>query len=123
MLASARNSDLNGIITSMKQEGARFNKKFQYPYVFLNEEAFSDEFKKRVSELTDAEVKFGLIPHDHWFQPDWIDEDKARASREDMVKNSVIYGGSVPYRNMCRFNSGFFWRHELLKDYKYYWRI
>jgi len=29
----------------------------------------------------------------------------------------------VPYRNMCRFNSGFFYRHELLKTYKYYWRV
>lgn len=119
----ARNSDLNGVITSMKQMEDRFNKKFQYPYVFLNEEPFSDEFKNRITELTDAEVKFGLIPHDHWYQPDWIDEDKARASRENMVKNNVIYGGSVPYRNMCRFNSGFFYRHDLLKDYKYYWRI
>lgn len=24
----------------------RFNKEFKYPYVFLNEEPFSDEFKK-----------------------------------------------------------------------------
>jgi len=24
---------------------------------------------------------------------------------------------------MCRFNSGFFFRHELLKDYDYYWRV
>ncbi|KAF8921281.1 glycosyltransferase family 15 protein [Mucidula mucida] len=119
----ARNSDLNGIISSMKQMEDRFNKKFQYPYVFLNEEAFSTEFKTRISELTDAKVEFGLIPHDHWYQPDSIDEEKAAASREDMVKNSVIYGGSVPYRNMCRFNSGFFYRHELLKPYKYYWRV
>ncbi|KAK7054874.1 hypothetical protein VNI00_003337 [Paramarasmius palmivorus] len=119
----ARNSDLNGVVTSMKQMEDRFNKKFQYPYVFLNEEPFSDEFKNRITELTDAEVKFGLIPHEHWYQPEWIDEDKARASRDNMVKNQVIYGGSVPYRNMCRFNSGFFYRHELLKNYKYYWRI
>jgi len=40
-----------------------------------------------------------------------------------MRKNKVIYGDSVPYRNMCRFNSGFFFRHELLKDIKYYWRV
>ncbi|EIN07347.1 glycosyltransferase family 15 protein [Punctularia strigosozonata HHB-11173 SS5] len=119
----ARNSDLNGVVPSMKQMEDRFNKKFNYPYVFLNDEPFSDEFKNRVSELTDADVKFGLIPKDQWVQPSWIDEDRARAAREDMVKNNVIYGGSVPYRNMCRFNSGFFYRHELLKDYKYYWRI
>ncbi|KAK0210771.1 glycosyltransferase family 15 protein [Desarmillaria ectypa] len=119
----ARNSDLNGIIVSMKQMEDRFNKKFRYPYVFLNEQPFSEQFKSRVSELTDVDVKFGLIPHDHWYQPETIDEAKAADARADMVKNNVIYGGSVPYRNMCRFNSGFFYRHELLKPYKYYWRV
>ncbi|KAK0197085.1 glycosyltransferase family 15 protein [Armillaria mellea] len=119
----ARNSDLNGIIVSMKQMEDRFNKKFRYPYVFLNEQEFSQQFKSRVSELTDVDVKFGLIPHDHWYQPETIDEDKASEARADMMKNNVIYGGSVPYRNMCRFNSGFFYRHELLKPYKYYWRV
>jgi len=24
---------------------------------------------------------------------------------------------------MCRFNSGFFYKHELLQNYKYYWRV
>lgn len=40
-----------------------------------------------------------------------------------MIRQKVIYGHSVPYRNMCRFNSGYFYRHELLNDYDYYWRI
>ncbi len=30
---------------------------------------------------------------------------------------------SVSYRNMCRFNSGFFYRHPLLQKYRWYWRI
>jgi alpha 1,2-mannosyltransferase len=42
----ARNGDLPGIIKSMKQMEDRFNKKFRYPYVFLNEEPFSDKFKQ-----------------------------------------------------------------------------
>jgi len=119
----ARNGDLNGVVSSVKQMEDRFNKKFGYPYVFLNEEPFSDDFKSRVSELTDSECKFGLIPRDHWVQPPSIDEGRATAARKDMQAHDVIYGGSVPYRNMCRFNSGFFFRHELLKDYKYYWRV
>ncbi|KAK7693374.1 hypothetical protein QCA50_002942 [Cerrena zonata] len=119
----ARNSDLNGVVFSMKQMEDRFNKKYQYPYVFLNEDDFTEDFKKRITALTDAKVEFGKIPREHWFQPDWIDEDKATKSRENMVKNQVIYGGSVPYRNMCRYNSGFFYRHELLDKYRYYWRI
>ncbi len=38
-------------------------------------------------------MEFGLIPHDHWFQPDWIDEDKATEARKKMVSQSIIYGG------------------------------
>ncbi|KAG6890685.1 hypothetical protein C0995_005057 [Termitomyces sp. Mi166 len=88
----ARNSDLNGVVTSMKQMEDRFNKKFQYPYVFLNDQEFEESFKKRVSKLTDAKVEFGLIPREHWVQPDSIDEAKASAAREAMVNNKVIYG-------------------------------
>jgi len=119
----ARNGDLQGISSSVKQMEDRLNKKYNYPYVFLNEEPFSDEFKDRIRNIVSGPVEFGLIPKDHWYQPDWIDEAKATKSREDMVRNKVIYGGSVPYRNMCRFNSGFFFRHELLSKYQYYWRI
>lgn len=119
----ARNGDLQGISSSVKQMEDRFNRKFNYPYVFLNEEPFSDEFKERIRNIISSKVEFGLIPKEHWYQPEWIDEEKATAGREKMIKDKVIYGGSVPYRNMCRFNSGFFFRHELLKDYKYYWRI
>ncbi|KAG9121688.1 alpha 1,2-mannosyltransferase 2.4.1 [Ceratobasidium sp. 392] len=119
----ARNGDLPGILESIKQMEDRFNKKFKYPYVFLNEEPFSDEFKKWTTEVVGTQTFYGQIPHDHWFQPDWIDEEKATRARLKMIEEKVIYGHSVPYRNMCRFNSGFFFRHELLKNFDYYWRI
>ncbi|EAU88529.2 alpha-1,2-mannosyltransferase [Coprinopsis cinerea okayama7 len=90
----ARNGDINGVVYTMKQFEDRFNKKFGYPYVFLNDAPFDDNFKKRVSELTDAKVEFGLIPKDHWNQPDWIDEEKATKAREAMAKANVIYGGT-----------------------------
>jgi hypothetical protein len=35
----------------MKQMEDRFNKRFRYPYVFLNEEPFSDQFKECVTLL------------------------------------------------------------------------
>jgi len=107
----------------MKQMEDRFNKQYDYPYVFLNEEPFSDQFKKETTEITGSPTYYGFIPHDHWFQPDWIDEEKASAARKAMDAAKVIYGGSLPYRNMCRYNSGFFYRHELLKDFDYYWRV
>lgn len=48
---------------------------------------------RQITELTDAKVEFGLIPHDDWFQPSWINETKATEARNDMMKNQVIYGG------------------------------
>ncbi|KAF7794142.1 hypothetical protein EIP86_005273 [Pleurotus ostreatoroseus] len=124
----ARNSDIEGALQSVRQLEDRFNRKFGYPWTFLNEEPFSEEFKRcvgaRASGRTAAEqATFGQIPHDHWYQPDWIDEKKAEAGRDKMVKDNIIYGGSVSYRNMCRFNSGFFYRHPLLLKYKWYWRV
>ncbi|TFK90471.1 glycosyltransferase family 15 protein [Polyporus arcularius HHB13444] len=119
----ARNSELDGALSSVQQLEDRFNKRFGYPWVFLNEVPFTDEFKEKMSAIISGPVSFGLIPHDHWFQPDWIDEEKATAGREHLIQDGVIYGGSVPYRNMCRFNSGFFYRHPLVQKYKWYWRV
>jgi len=119
----ARNSDLEGVIQSVRSMEDRFNRNFKYPWVILNEEPFTAEFIQRVTTLTDNPIEFGLIPAEHWFQPDWIDEDLAAAGRRKMEAQRIIYAGSVPYRNMCRFNSGFFFQHELLQKYKYYWRV
>jgi alpha 1,2-mannosyltransferase len=44
----ARNSDLKGVLESMEQMERRFNRQFGYPWVFLNEVPFSDEFKAYV---------------------------------------------------------------------------
>ena len=32
-------------------------------------------------------------------------------------------GWMVSYRHMCRWNSGFFYRHPRLKDFDWYWRV
>ena len=47
----ARNGDMQGVAKSMKQMEDRFNKRFRYPYVFLNEEPFTDQFKECVTLL------------------------------------------------------------------------
>lgn len=45
IVSLARNGDIDGILFSMKQMEDRFNRKYGYPYVFLNEEEFSEDFK------------------------------------------------------------------------------
>lgn len=44
-----RNNDVNGAVASVQQMEDRFNRKHGYPWVLLNDEPFTDEFKKYVS--------------------------------------------------------------------------
>lgn len=44
--------------------------------------------------VTSSKLEFGVIPHDHWYQPSWIDEDKASAARNKMEEENIIYGGT-----------------------------
>jgi Glycolipid 2-alpha-mannosyltransferase len=44
----ARNSDLEGTIRAVRSIEDRFNRDYRYPYVFLNDEPFSEDFKRFV---------------------------------------------------------------------------
>lgn len=52
----------------------------------------------RVRVLTDAPIHFGQVPREHWHQPDWVDEDHAKAGREKMMAQGIIYAGT---QNPC----------------------
>ncbi|KAM0789293.1 hypothetical protein ACM66B_000133 [Microbotryomycetes sp. NB124-2] len=120
----ARNSDVWEIVKSIRGIEDRFNHNFHYPYVFLNDEPFSEEFKRHTSTVASGVCTYGSIPREQWADHgDWIDEERAAKARQAMADKNVIYGDSVSYREMCRYQSGFFWRHELLASYDYYWRI
>ena len=43
-----RNDDINGVASSIQQMEDRFNRKHGYPWVLLNEEPFTEEFKESV---------------------------------------------------------------------------
>ncbi|GME75499.1 unnamed protein product [Ambrosiozyma monospora] len=119
----ARNSDLWELVGSIRHIEDRFNHRFHYDWVFLNDEEFNEEFKKVTSELVSGKTSYGVIPNEQWSFPPWIDTDKAAAVREEMRQKKIIYGDSISYRHMCRYESGFFFRHPLLDDYEWYWRV
>lgn len=48
LLMLARNSEVDGAVRSVREMEDRFNRKYHYPWVFLNEQPFSDEFKQCV---------------------------------------------------------------------------
>jgi alpha 1,2-mannosyltransferase len=123
ILILVRNNELAGLQSTIPQFEYRFNHRYNYPYIFLNDEPFTDYFKREVRKLSNSRMSFGTIPEEHWSYPSWIDIKLADRKRAEMKYNNVMYGGSLSYRHMCRFNSGFFFRNSLLDDYEYYWRV
>jgi alpha 1,2-mannosyltransferase len=119
----ARNSDLHDIAYSIRSVEDRYNSKFHHDWVFLNNDPFSEEFINVTTRLVSGNAKYGLIDPSHWSYPAWIDQTKAREAREEMGRQGIIYGESESYRHMCRYESGFFFQHPLMQDYKYYWRV
>lgn len=119
----ARNSDVWEIAKSIRAVEDRFNHKYNYDWVFLNDKPFDEKFKSVTTALVSGKTKYGVIPEEHWSFPEWIDQDKAAEVRKDMAERKIIYGDSVSYRHMCRFESGFFFRQPLMLDYDWYWRV
>ena len=119
----ARNSDLWDIVDSIRGIEDRFNRNYHYDWVFLNDKPFDETFKKVTTALVSGTTHYGKIPKEHWSFPEWIDQEKAQKVREDMAERKIIYGDSVSYRHMCRFESGFFYRQPLLQNYEWYWRV
>lgn len=119
----ARNTDIWEISRSIRQVEDRFNHQFNYDWVFLNDASFDESFKTITTALVSGKTRYGLIPREHWSFPDWIDQEKAKKVREEMAKKKIIYGDSVSYRHMCRYESGFFFRHPLMLEYDWYWRV
>ncbi|KAJ2238362.1 hypothetical protein H4R99_000284 [Coemansia sp. RSA 1722] len=118
-----RNKDLKDLRETLVQLEDRFNRRYHYPYVFLNNQPFSDEFKEKISSVVSGDCEFGLIPTEHWSYPDFINQTRAAEARKDMAERKVIYGGNESYHHMCRYESGFFFRHPLMDKYKWYWRV
>ena len=64
-----------------------------------------------------------LIPKEYWSFPKWVNQKKAHAKMKEMEEREILYGGSLSYRHMCRFNSGFFYRMDVMQKYDFYWPV
>ncbi|KAI9860936.1 MAG: hypothetical protein M1813_005615 [Trichoglossum hirsutum] len=123
ILSLVRNSELEGMIQSMRDLEKTWNRKFNYPWTFFNDQPFTEEFKKRTQAETKAECRYEQIPKEHWDAPSWINDEIFQESAKILVENNVQYADMMSYHKMCRWNSGMFYRHPALKDMRYYWRV
>lgn len=171
----ARNSEIDGVILSMRSLERRFNQWFNYPWIFLNDEPFTEEFKIRVEEVASGDFKFGIIPQNRWrfkdqplenkykpntkkkkkeLEDEQNEEELTVKSRKKSKKKKVaklkmnqsplpespetiffneavesqgdrgiMYGNMPSYHSMCRFYSGYFFEHPLVKKLDWYWRV
>ncbi|KAG0648928.1 O-glycoside alpha-1,2 mannosyltransferase [Hyphodiscus hymeniophilus] len=119
----ARNKELDGVIQSVKSIERHFNRWYHYPYVFLNDAEFNSTFKETITNYTSAPCEFGTIDPKMWGFPDWIDPKVAKEGIAKQGDAAIMYGGMESYHAMCRFYSGFFYKHELLEKYEWYWRL
>lgn len=60
LLALVRNSEVDGMVQSMRDLERTWNSKFNYPWTFFNDEPFTDDFKKKTQAETKAKCFYGI---------------------------------------------------------------
>lgn len=123
VLILCRNSDKNEIKTTLENFEQKFNSKFNYPYVFLNDAEWTKDFKVELNRVTRNRAKYGRISEANWKMPPTVDRDRAKIAWASLRNAGVPYADMESYHNMCRFYSKEFYKHPLVRDYEYYWRI
>lgn len=108
ILMLVRNSELEGALDSMRSLEDRFNNKYHYDWTFLNDVPFDQDFIEATTSMASGKTQYALIPPEDWNRPQWINDTLFEERLRVMEDEGVLYGGSKSYRNMCRFNSGFF---------------
>ncbi|KAI9760639.1 MAG: Cytochrome c oxidase subunit 6 [Chaenotheca gracillima] len=123
LLSLVRNSEIDGILQSMRDLEKTWNHKFNYPWTFINDEPFDEDFKRLTRAESKAEIRYEIIPREHWEVPSWIDDGIFQESSKILEEHGVQYSNKVSYHQMCRWNSGLFYKHPALANIKYYWRV
>lgn len=107
----------------MRQVEDRFNRRFRYQWTFMNDLPFSADFIKYATGMASGPVEFVQIPKKHWDVPNDLNKTLMVDGMQKLVDANIIYGRSISYRKMCRFNSGFFYEQEVLNKFDWYWRV
>ncbi|KAF9962128.1 alpha 1,2-mannosyltransferase 2.4.1 [Mortierella alpina] len=100
-----RNKDIHGARRTVRQIEDRFNREYQYPYVFLNDEEFTLDFKEMMQPMSHADMRFESIPKEHWSYPEWISVERAAQARRNIYQSGLLV------------------HHEAMRKYDYFWRI
>ena len=125
ILALVRNSETEAMLQSIRDMEEKFNAKFRYPYTFLNNEDFTDEFKSAVAKILpgDREVRWGKIPSEDWDKPRDVPMSFVEQGGKEMEEKGVEHATDLYLHNKYRWYSMKFYHHPLLEDIRYVWRL
>ncbi|MCJ1258660.1 hypothetical protein MMC24_006493 [Lignoscripta atroalba] len=123
LLSLVRNSEVMEMVSAMRDLERTWNRKFNYPWTFFNDEPFSDQFKKLTQAETNAQCNYEVVPKDHWEVPSWINAELFDESAKILEEEGIQYANMMSYHQMCRWNSGMFYKHPALANTRYYWRV
>ncbi|KAI7898248.1 nucleotide-diphospho-sugar transferase [Cokeromyces recurvatus] len=119
-----RNEDLLDSRSVIKSMEDHMKNGTRYPWVLLNNQPFTSQFKKYIRKVTNAPIFFGRIDLRTWEYPYWIDVPKAEyLMLEQGLSHSIHKGISLSYHQLLRYQTGFFFHHPLLRDVEYTWRV
>lgn len=118
-----RNEDIETLLFVLDNFEDIFNRRYKYPYLFANNDQFSPEFMDRVRKKISSTAEFVQLEPEEWEVPTWIDRNRLTSSLSYLENRGIIHGGSISYRQMCRFFSGFLHKNRYMMKYDYYWRL
>ena len=102
----AQNEDVERAVAAIESFEEHFNRWYNYPVTFLNNEPWSQEFINVLTKAVSGEVHFEVLPQEMFDFPEWMDKKKAKQMLAAQETNHVYKGGSESYHHMCRFYSG-----------------
>lgn len=107
---------LEQAVVAIKNIEDRFNHRLKYPYVIFTETSVSQIIRDKVDWVSKGRVTWAGLPSEMWGPPPFLDQKRIDDSLSTI-------GFTVGYRSMCRFYSGFFWRHPAVLKYDWIWRL
>ncbi|KAG2190165.1 hypothetical protein INT46_002797 [Mucor plumbeus] len=119
-----KNEELQLARSSMRSIEDRFNShNASYPWVLLNSQHFTSDFKKYTSRVASGKVYFGQIDLEAWTYPEWIDTQRTENAIRRMIYLGIQKSHSLHQRQLMRYKAGLFQHHSLFNTVDYVWRV
>jgi hypothetical protein len=116
-LLRSTNSDVNDIINSLNTLFEYFIQYYNYPVIIFVEEDFLESYKNKINENINFTVSYELIKF----------KTHEEINDERVEKVLITHNGTqkwpLGYRSMCRFWTGDFVNNDIIKKYRYIWRM